>query len=634
MEINLEIFYDRDDDKKIVALKHVLENLQMQEEEVTHLSRLFLKCIFRVLRDDYRNNMDLTRTALKTLLYLFKNGERILVQENEQSLLGDIIQENPLEQFLLLAKRIFSWEFKRLSKTVTRSQKDQLVETEIQTYNLTLAKQAQIFSLLILVMKEYMDLKPSSFHTEEDDLHQRENDTHHLIERVALIDEHGIIESLLKCMDHSDITLNRTVTSFLKDYMSPPLAKRLVELHLFLRLAPCLQEKSFDHRYHLMIQWLSSEGVLVSFKDQDAQLLVSHLRDGLIKGHKESVLIMLNFLSVDEDFRSLLVEAKIQLYLLSLSLQFLKKPDKVVLQKKVLWNLLINMSLNKDFSLHLIKTDKLGNFFDKFLSNPQKWLCILKFLENLFHFASRDPGFVVPSTLAHYVEDIIQLLENSYSLQEDIHPPIISGCMWLLSVFKPKPDEGLLKMCQYYLLELENQPNCRISTLVFLNRVSFVNLDAFPEMSLPMIISLVLESLNSEELPDDETYFQVLQFLCNLLGLLVSAPNESEKGNMLKTTFEEGLSLNVLSDFLRRFQTKSFRFLCLALRFFDLLAVFFGKLSLKEESQVSEIVREIQLIKIGFYLDAMREREDQLSPKSLESDEDLDYEDYLMNQFY
>lgn len=634
MEINLEIFYDRDDDKKIVALRHVLESLQAQEGELTHLSRLFLKCIFRVLRDDYRNNMDLTRTALKTLFYLLKNGERILVQENDESLLGDIIQENPLEQFLLSAKRIFSWEFKRLSKTVSRSEKDSVSDSDIQNSNLTLAKQAQIFSLLVLVLKEYMDLKPSFDFDEDDELHRQENEAHFLIERVALMDEHGVIESLVQCLDHSDPALNRTVCLFLKDYMSPPLAKRLVDLHLFLRLSPCFQDKGFDHRYHLMIQWLSTEGVLDAFKERDPQALVGHLRDGLVKGHKESVLVMLNFLSVHEDYRELLVEAKLELYLLSLTLQFLKKPDKVVLQKKVLWNLLINMSISPDFSARLVETDKLGYFFDKFLSNPQKWQCILKFLDNLFHFASRDPVFQVPKTLAHYAEDVIQLLEDSHRAEGSCGSPVVTGCMSLLSVFRPRLDQSLLNICQSHLLDLDNQPNCQISTMVFLNRVCFAGLDSFPEGVLEMIISLVLDSLKSDQIADDELNFQVLQFLCNFLELLISAPVDSDKAALLRSAFEEGLPLEILRDFLGQFQTKSLRFLCLALRFFDSLAVWSGRLSLKEKSTVSELVRQVQLIKVGFFLDSMREREDQLSPKTFESEEELDYEDYLMNQFY
>ena len=637
MEINLEIFYDRDDEKKIVALRQVMENLQIQiqEDEVTHLSRMFFKCIFRVLRDDYRNNMDLTRTALKTLLYLFKTGDQILVQENEQSLLGDLLQENPLEQFLLIAKRIFSWEFKRLSKTVSKSEKDSLAGTELQNCNLILAKQAQILCLLVLVLKEYLDMGPSSFRLSEEEMHEPEDETHFKIEQAALLDSHGIVESLIKCLDHSDVPLNTTVNLFLKDQMSVPLAKRLVELNLFLRLAPCLQQNKCDSRYQLLIQWLSTEGVLSAFHERDPQILVKHLRDGLIKGNKECVLFLLNFLSVDADFRDLLVEKKLELYLLSLTLQFLKKSETVVLKKKVLWNLLINMSVNKTFSLRLIKSDKLGCLFDKFLSNPVKWLCILKFLENLFHFASRDPSFEVPKTLAHYAEDVIQLLEESHRSEHITPPSVISGCMFLLSVFKPIPDEGLLTICEFYLLEMENQPNCKISTLVFLNRVCFSTLEIFPQSALELIISLVLDSFKSDPLQeDDETFFQVLQFLCNFLLLLSSSPKEDEKNILLSSIFKERLSLNLLSDFLRQFQTKSLRFLSLALRFFDLLAVFFGNLSLKEKASISETVREIQLIKVGFYLDAMREREDQLSPKSLESDEDLDYEDYLMNQYY
>lgn len=645
MEINLEIFYDRDDDKKITTLRHFLENLelQIQEDEVTHLSRLFLKCIFRVLRDDYRNNMDLTKTALKTLLYLFKHGNQILVQETEQSLLGDIIQENPIEQFLQIAKRIFSWEFKRLSKTVCKTEKDTSSEPEIQNYNLILAKQAQILCLLILVIKEYFDVGPSPYlMTEEDEeIQQQENEVHF---RAVLLDDHDVVESLVKCLDHSDEVLNSTVTLFLKENMSKELAKRLVHLHLFLRLAPCLQQSRLDHRYKLLIQWLSTDGVLDAFEEMDPQLLVDELMGGLVKGHKESVLVMLNFLSVKPFFREMLVDKKLEMFLLSLTLQFLKKSEAVVLKKKVLWNLLINMSINKDFSMKLIKTDKLGSLFEKFLSNPSKWICILKFLENLFHFSARDPSFEIPKTLAHYGEDIIQLLEDSFRSSEPQSFSVISSCMILLSVFRPSPDEGLMSICKYYLFEVEesgfsepegeNLPNCRIATLIFLNRVCFTDVDSFPVSALDLIVSQVLGSLKSEQELDDECLFQILQFMCNFLVLITSSPQENENSIVLRNTFEDGLTLNVVSDFLRLFQTKSLRFLCLALRFFDLLAVFSGNLSLGEEAPVPKMVREIQLIKVGFYLDVMREREDQLSPKSLESDEDLDYEDYLLNQFY
>ena len=61
---------------------------------------------------------------------------------------------------------------------------------------------------------------------------------------------------------------------------------------------------------------------------------------------------------------------------------FFKKSVEKITKKKVLWNLLINLSVSKDFSNKFIKSKNFNLFFE-FLEKS-KVQCCFKFIENVF----------------------------------------------------------------------------------------------------------------------------------------------------------------------------------------------------------------------------------------------------------
>lgn len=59
---------------------------------------------------------------------------------------------------------------------------------------------------------------------------------------------------------------------------------------------------------------------------------------------------MLNLLSLDKELVDVMYEHELHFYLLNLVNVFFKKDDEIVLKKKILWNLLINLAKNFEFS--------------------------------------------------------------------------------------------------------------------------------------------------------------------------------------------------------------------------------------------------------------------------------------------
>lgn len=57
-------------------------------------------------------------------------------------------------------------------------------------------------------------------------------------------------------------------------------------------------------------------------------------------------------------------EYELHLYLLNLVNIFFKKDDEIVLKKKILWNLLINLSKNLEFSKKFLKFKNFNLFTD------------------------------------------------------------------------------------------------------------------------------------------------------------------------------------------------------------------------------------------------------------------------------
>ena len=77
-------------------------------------------------------------------------------------------------------------------------------------------------------------------------------------------------------------------------------------------------------------------------------------------------------------------ENELHFYLLNLVNVFFKKEDEIVIKKKVLWNLLINLAKNSDFALKFLQFKNFDCFTDLLFRTSE--LCVLKFLENCLYF--------------------------------------------------------------------------------------------------------------------------------------------------------------------------------------------------------------------------------------------------------
>lgn len=658
MEVELEIFYEDNEDKKILVLEETLTRLnnELKDLKEPRVAGMFVKCVFRVLRDSFRNNMDLTRASLKMLLFLLARGEELLSQETETELLYEIVKENPLDQVVILAQRVFRWEFKRLAKTVENfnnlESSNETSSQEVQSLNLVLAKQAQILTLLVLVLDKYVRCADPDV----------ENVDEAYSLKVQSIAQSDLPECLLKCLDHSDPGLVSTTCLFLRDILSPQLATRIVKLDLFLRLSPCFKKKSASAEYLLLARLLTIDEVFAAMKPEQPLKLVTMLLKGLVKGHKESVLILLNLISADAYFRDLLVQREVELYLLSLSLQFLKKSPETVVKKKVLWNLLINMAVHPTFAYKVLHSDKLAPFFDFYLSS--KAICCLKFLENVFHFApmhkitsgdSKSSPFIIPPELSHYSEDVIFEIENLMRSSTNLENPTLSSLLCILSGFDFSPEPELLSKCRNLLLSEQAHPNVQIACLVFFNRTLFrpkLNLDVtlhnptaplvFEHFELESVSFLLDLARDPGHFQDDELKFQLLQFLCNFVSVLILALRSQARATMTQVSstqlrdLADSLDIEVLSVFLKEFAHKNFRFLNLALRMFDSLSLLYSEQSARSEvsEEFGHQTRQLQLLKIEFYLDAMADQDNKQSLKTSYSEDMLDYQDYFLYDYF
>ena len=77
-------------------------------------------------------------------------------------------------------------------------------------------------------------------------------------------------------------------------------------------------------------------------------------------------------------------ENELHYYLLNLVNVFFKKEDDIVINKKILWNLLINLSKNSEFAIKFLQFKNFNLFTDLLFRSSE--LCVLKFFENCLYF--------------------------------------------------------------------------------------------------------------------------------------------------------------------------------------------------------------------------------------------------------
>lgn len=75
----------------------------------------------------------------------------------------------------------------------------------------------------------------------------------------------------------------------------------------------------------------------------------------LEKKQISNALFLLNLLSLEQSSVEVLLEREVDLYLFNLVQVFFKKDDEIIRQKRILWNLLLNLSCHSGFALSFLK---------------------------------------------------------------------------------------------------------------------------------------------------------------------------------------------------------------------------------------------------------------------------------------
>lgn len=76
--------------------------------------------------------------------------------------------------------------------------------------------------------------------------------------------------------------------------------------------------------------------------------------------------MLLNLLSLDKKLVEILLDYELDLYLLNLVTVFFKKDNEIIIKKKILWNLLINLGKNSEFANKFLQF-KFFNLFTNLL---------------------------------------------------------------------------------------------------------------------------------------------------------------------------------------------------------------------------------------------------------------------------
>lgn len=538
MQANLEVFYGENIQQKIDVCAKEFQKLyaEYQNDMPCKIDPIFYKALNRVLNDDYKQNPELVRQVLKCVHIIMKN--------TAEAHKLDLISESSIDEFLWTSSKIFVWEFKRLDRIYKRfmelgPEQNETHFKTIKAMNMNIHKQCKIFTLTIIIYVEYWQFLDSiDFETS---VAKKKEFKDNMI-------NFNLIGYLVRFYDYEDYTLIRTITNFLTDIIDEKIATELIQKGILQRLYRFLHSSQLPDAYSLINKLLTNENCRSKLAEH--KFFVKGVILALERNQIANALVTLNLLSLDKSLVPILKEYELDIYLLNLVSVFFKKEDNVIEKKKVLWNLLINMSTVSEFANSFLKFKHFKIILDfLFRTNSE---VAFKFIDNVFYFAD---DYELKKKYGEYTETFLDYLENS----DSNNFICVSSCLNVLTeIYNIKERKAITHMMK--LLKKQNtHPNIFISSFNFLNKALYQ-----PHMHKDLINNTVVEYVTSKfiETPidnEDEVRFQLLFFLYNLNRTRANSKVGYDKFLILIDSFESvnirllGLVLNIFDLYIANF---------------------------------------------------------------------------------
>lgn len=518
MSENVEVLYSEDCAAKAEHLQRHLEECRARLErgETLRPSLLFLKALHRVLNDDFQKSPELTLLALKSLYLLFT--------AMPARLRADFLQEVSPDTFLLVSAKIFAWELRRLDRIYARA-----VEAgSAAGLNPSLALQARLFTLLLLLLREIAAFYGSS----------GTGGDARLAELKRHVCDFGLVVFFPRLLDYEDGLLLRTALGFFAEFANAELALQFVRRGMLLRLPRFIGVRDFTAVFALLARLFSFPAVREELSAHG--YLLRALVGALEQNQITYALQALMPLSLEPAVVAALVEADLDVAMLSLLVVFLRKEPETVEKNRLLWNLLINLASHACFADRVLGAKSFHAVAETLLRGSSS--SGLRFLENLFGFAEDTAAKAAHGGLSAVLLEQLERCEESDATPA---PRLVNLLAELYALGDRRPITVMMR-----LAKKRCEPALELALFGFLNKALFR-----PNFERETVSTQVVEHVLKRYLLaplEDEARFQFLFFLVNLVVLR-----------------RPGFSFEAFTAFLERFAERDVRFLGFALTAFD-----------------------------------------------------------------
>lgn len=557
MEINLEIFYGEDENAKVTHLDQIFRVFQTQvaKKESLKTSRLHFKAFARVLSDDFKKSPDLSFCALRNMHIIIKNAEEQVRQE--------IIEENPLDVFLITCCKIFAWEMRRLSKIYSlyyesilqnenspcgsneliksRSNESEAEKTmrKNNQFEQTLGKR-NVLGLIPdncnNILKDQpnqtlINTKPT-FSKDSREAKVLRTINMNLVKQtrtftliVLIIREYfsffndfdakqvndfqnyfktlGMTEHFVRCLDYEDPTLLRAVILLLTEIANEEIVLSLIEKGLLTRITRFVNNKDCQFAINLVFE-------VLKYQKAREKLTLSFLKEivaGLEKGNIANSLAILNLLSVEKEIQSILLELEVPNHLINVALACFRKDDKKD-GKKLLWNVLINLATHKGAVDKFLSHPLFSAFFDHVVNKGTE--SCFKFLENVLWFSD---DFEAKKKFGKYAQFFLEFLEKT---EETDNIRIAASISILGEIYQEKERKPITLM-----MKIVKKPYIHFQTYIsvfgFLNKALYSMPNCCDLVNTHVAEYSLKHFFTQEKKIEAESSFQFLFFVYNLM---------------------------------------------------------------------------------------------------------------------
>ena len=543
MNLNLEIFYGEDENKKMNHIQSLFQEIyqKVQLGENISFGNMNFKTLVRVLTDDYKKSPDLTLVTLKLI--------HIILSHSSREDRVHIVDESPVEVFMVTASKIFGWESRRSGRifgrfrdlfksgnnsielgskdrTNKRTQGSSLNSLEyfgkenksnasrdeskefgssvngslnsklarndkvVRTMNINLMKQSRTMAMMVMILREYFSIMS------EPEIN-KETDFKNYFVNI------GITQHLVRCLDHEDSILLKVVILLLTDIVDSRIADDLLSKKLLPRLVRLINSKDCPYVASFcreLLKWPISTTI-------DPTSFLEEVIKGFEKGNISQSLTILNILSYDPRMREMIINLDIHVYLLGIAITCFKQDDKGD-GKRPMWNLLINLSISPVFVDKVLRFQSFGLFFDFFLRT--KSIPCLRLLDNLLWFC-QSPD--LKTKYYGYSESFVELLEQTGEPEHLLLSGVVNVLSEIYSGKERKPITLMMKLLK------RGNPH----PMLFLSVFNFLNKSLY---ALPHSNELVSASVSDYALKhffkpqpgiEPEIQTQFLIFISNLM---------------------------------------------------------------------------------------------------------------------